>query len=114
MKLSSLIVILVLFSSSLFAMEFPENKDDIKDWYLIPTTTIGDILDRGYELKAVTQDPYYNLLYHFISDGWQSFDLENNVQILKEHSIVLCLVTASYGSADFPQKFTNSYCYINP
>jgi hypothetical protein len=48
MKLSSLIVILVLFSSSLFA----------EDWGL-SNYKIGDMLEAGYELKEVTVDPAF-------------------------------------------------------
>lgn len=91
MKLSSLIVILVLFSSSLFAGAFSE-------WKLL-SLTISGILQEGYELKEVTVDPTstsrkYNILYHFIR--------------YESYSIIICSVDIEYGIP------TGTLCYLNP
>ena len=89
MKLSSLIVILVLFSSSLFA----------EDWGL-SNDKIGDMLEAGYELKEVTVDPafakegLYRIFYHFIS--------------YEKQVMVICQVDIDYGTPK------GTWCYSSP
>ena len=87
--MKTLIVILVLFSSSLFA----------KDWDILPGATIRDILDKGYELKEVTVDPssrdgFYRIFYHFISYEYKV--------------IAMCSVDIEYGTPK------DTFCYANP
>ena len=97
MKLSFLIVIVVLFSSSLFAIERTE-------WGLLPLK-ISDILKEGYELKEVTVDPtsesgLYRILYHFIS--------------YKNKVIVICSVDIEYSKSVYTPMPKGTICFINP
>jgi len=96
MKLSSLIVIVVLFSSSLFADGYGNQAGD---WVLLPNIKISGVLFEGYELKEVTVDPTstsrkYNILYHFIR--------------YESYSIIICSVDIEYGIP------TGTLCYLNP
>jgi hypothetical protein len=104
MKLSSLIVILVLFSSSLFA------NATLKDWENLDLS-ITDILDKGYELKEVTIDPtqreniteeytykWHRILYHFIS--------------YKKKRIIMCSVDITDTGRPTDTKRFN--CYASP
>ena len=92
MKLSFLIVIVVLFSSSLFA----------EDWEVLPLK-ISDILKEGYELKEVTVDPssregLHRILYHFIS--------------YKKKRIIVCSVDIMDSGP--PNDTTRFSCYASP
>ena len=101
MKLSSLIVIVVLFSSSLFADGYGNQAGD---WVLLPNIKISGVLFEGYELKEVTIDPsvvndkelnnQYRIFYHFIH--------------YERQVMVMCQVDIVYG------KPNGTWCYANP
>ena len=88
LQMKTLIVILVLFSSVLFA----------KDWILFPTDlTMSEILELGYELKEITTDPesregLYRVFYHFINNG--------------TNKIFMCSIDIEFGTP------SDTYCYM--
>ncbi len=85
--MKTLIVILVLFSSTLFA----------QDWTLFPNLTMSEILESGYELKEITTDPdsregLYRVFYHFINN--------------ETNKIFMCSIDIEYGTP------SDTYCYM--
>ena len=85
--MKTIIVILILFSSSLLA----------NDWTLFPTLTMSELLKSGFELKEITTDPdsregLYRIFYHFINN--------------QTNTIYMCSVDIDYGTP------SSTYCYI--